>query len=85
MPTPMICHVSELREGDTFRFVGDNAGAQWPRVVKAVRVNGDGTTDVDASSTRPRGCDSRTHCIDDGEDRVMVEILARGGEVVGPA
>jgi hypothetical protein len=50
---------------------------EWPGVVKAITVNGDGTTNVDASSTHPRGCDSRTHYIDDGDERVMVEILER--------
>jgi hypothetical protein len=67
----MICHVSELRVGDTFRFVTDDEEPMRPRVVSEIKTLDNGRLEVVAGNTR-------TTCIEDANSGpVMVEILNR--------
>jgi hypothetical protein len=87
-----IVHVSELRVGDTFRFVNDDEGPQRPRVVTEIRtLPPDGLLEVVARDNRParpdpsglrdEPGDTRTAINEEGGP-VLVEIIARGLAVV---
>jgi hypothetical protein len=86
-----IVHVSELRVGDTFRFVTDEEDPQRPRVVTALTTLGNGMLEVVARDNRParpdpsglrdKPGDTRTAINEEGGP-VMVEIIARALAVV---